>query len=236
MMSVNSATIAFGADTVLKGISFSLSGGSLTAVLGENGAGKTSLLGAVAGLVPFRTGVLSFEGGSYANTDPEWISKVAFVSDGNDLFPDLTAMEHFEIARLLRGMDRGEAGRRADELLGLFEFAEEERSRPAAELSSGYRKRLAIALALLAPHRLYVFDEPLNGLDLASLSLFRRLMERLKNTGAAIMVSAHDTGPILDLIDETLLLSEGTAIVRGEADRVAAPADEAPPLGLSWLG
>lgn len=196
-------------NPVLKGVSATLEPGKAIALLGANGAGKTTLLRLLAGLVPMTGGTLTRNGAGVVNTDPRWMSAVAFVSDRNDLFPELSAREHFEVARLLSDLDSREAHRREDVLLGLLRIPGDECELPVRQLSFGYQKRVALALCLFEPAELYLFDEPSTGLDLESIAIFEHIVGFLKRAGKTILISTHSEDWIRSLTEERLVMAEG---------------------------
>ncbi len=198
-----------GGNPVLKGISVALAPGKAVALLGANGAGKTTLLRALAGLVPTTGGSLSRNGQSFCNTDPGWISLVSYVADKNMLFPELSALEHFEVARRLWDIGAAETRRREALLLGLLRIQGEEAAAPVRELSFGYQKRVALALSLFVPAELYLFDEPSTGLDLDSIGIFEYIVDFLRRAGKYIIISTHNADWISSLTDARLVIAAG---------------------------
>ncbi len=198
-----------GGAPVLKGVSARLEGGEAMALLGANGSGKTTLMRVLAGLVPMTGGSLSRNGAMTVNTDPRWIARVAFVSDRNDLFPELSAREHFEVARLLSDLASTEARRREALLLELLRVRGDEADAPVRELSFGYQKRVALALSLFTQAELYLFDEPSTGLDLDTIGIFEGIVRFLKRAEKCVVISTHSAAWIRSLTDGELTMADG---------------------------
>lgn len=216
-----------GGKPVLRGVSARLEGGKAIALLGANGSGKTTLMCVLAGLLPMTGGSISLNGLPCVHTDPLWISRVAFVSDRNDLFPELSAREHFEVARLLSGLSPALARGRTTLLLDLLRIRGDEAEAPVRELSFGYQKRVAIALALLMPADLYLFDEPSTGLDLDTLGIFEGIVRFLKRAGKSILISTHSAAWIRSLADGEMELAEGRVPAEYPSPSPDDPRDDA---------
>lgn len=225
-------------QAILDGASARLDSGSVVALVGENGAGKTTLLRALAGLLPLAGGNVALDGEPQATTRPEWMSAVSYVADKNDLFPEISAREHFEVLRRLWDLTGEESLRREKRLLGLMRIPGDEADSPAKYLSFGYQKRLAIALSLFVPRELFLFDEPFNGLDVNSMAIFEAIMDFLRAAGKIALISTHNVAQIGKSADRTLLLSGGRLSAR---DEPAAPelgefhAEAIAEARLEWL-
>jgi ABC-type multidrug transport system ATPase subunit len=195
--------------TILDGASARLDSGEVVALIGENGAGKTTLLRALAGLIPLARGRVALDGEPRKTTSPEWMSDVSYVADKNDLFPELSAREHFEVLRRLWDVGKDETLKREDRLLSLLGIPDNEADTQAKYLSFGYQKRLAIALSLFTPRVLFLFDEPFNGLDINSMAIFEAIVAYLRAAGKIVLISTHNVAQIGKNADRTLLLSGG---------------------------
>jgi len=216
---------------VVDDVSLSFAPGSLALVTGPNGAGKTSLLRCVSGLERCDQGVIRIDDAVVDVATEAWKASVALVSDDNALFPELTVEEHAVLVCILAGVDREESTRRIAPLIDLFSL-DRYRDRRSAELSFGYRKRLALALSLLHPARIYLFDEPLVGLDAAALDVFQSLLGLLRARGRIVIVASHIIAPLAALADATVRMENGrvcASSAAAEAGRGLGPAD------LPWL-
>jgi len=238
MIELRDLRIEIEGQAILDGASARLDSGSVVALIGENGAGKTTLLRALAGLLPLAGGSVALDGEPRETTGHEWISAVSYVADKNDLFPEISAREHFEVLRRLWDLGEDESLKREERLLGLLGIAGDEADSPAKYLSFGYQKRLAIALSLFVPRELFLFDEPFNGLDINSMAIFEAIVDFLRAAGKIVLISTHNVAQIGKSADRTLLLSGGKL---SEQDKIAAAdlggflAETVAEARLEWL-
>jgi heme exporter protein A len=179
-----------GDRAIFAGLSFSVPAGGALLLTGANGAGKSSLLRVLAGLLPAAGGEVLLEGVP-ARTDPAGHAlRLRYISSQDALKPALTVAENLAFYAALWG---GEVPP-ALEALGLSPLA----SLPGRVLSTGQRRRLALARLALAPARLWLLDEPSLGLDAASVSRLGTLMARHRSAGGAILAATHLPLPLPD--------------------------------------
>jgi ABC-type multidrug transport system ATPase subunit len=177
-------------------------------VTGPNGAGKTTLLRCLAGLEPFDSGRV-LVGEQVVDTGTEiWRRDVALVPDDNALLSELTVADHLTLACVLGAVPVASWPDRVQPLLDLFGLATH-RNRRMEQLSFGYRKRLAIAVSLVQPCAIHLFDEPLVGLDAASLELFVQVIRLLCARGRTVVVASHIAAPLSPIADATVTLRDG---------------------------
>ena len=179
-----------GDRAIFAGLSFSVPTGGALLLTGANGAGKSSLLRVIAGLLPAAEGEVVLEG-TPARTDPAGHAlRLRYVSSQDALKPALTVAENLAFYAVLWG---GEVTPALD-ALGLGALA----SLPGRVLSTGQRRRLALARLALAPTRLWLLDEPSLGLDAASVARLGALMARHRAAGGAILAATHLPLPLPD--------------------------------------
>jgi len=182
-----------GDRAVFAGLSFSVPAGGAMLLTGANGAGKSSLLRVLAGLLPAAEGEVLLEGTS-ARTDPVGHAlRLRYISSLDALKPALTVAENLAFYAALWGGDVTPAL----EALGLGALA----SLPGRVLSTGQRRRLALARLALAPTRLWLLDEPSLGLDGASVARLGTLMARHRAAGGAILAATHLPLPLPDAVE-----------------------------------
>jgi heme exporter protein A len=179
-----------GDRAIFAGLSFSVPAGGALLLTGANGAGKSSLLRVLAGLLPAAGGEVLLEG-TPSRTDPAGHAlRLRYISSQDALKPALTVAENLAFYAALWGGDVPPAL----EALGLSPLA----SLPGRVLSTGQRRRLALARLALAPARLWLLDEPSLGLDAASVSRLGMLMARHRDAGGAILAATHLPLPLPD--------------------------------------
>lgn len=175
---------------VLDGISFTVPAGTATVAVGPNGSGKTTLLRCVVGSEEADGGEVRLEGRPMDETDPRVRAAVAAVLDDMDFFPDLSVVEHLELLAFAHGAE-DDAADMVPEVVGELGL-EDARDQLPATLSSGQRRRLALASCFVRPRRLLVLDEPEQRLDVAGRAWLTDRLRREKEAGTAILMASHD--------------------------------------------
>jgi heme exporter protein A len=183
----------FGYRPVLTGVSFALAPGEALMLVGPNGAGKTTLLRVLAGLLRPGGGRIELRG------------RVGMVAHYSMLYDALTARENLRFFGRLHG---GRSADRADELLALMGLADVGDQRAGA-FSRGMTQRLAIARALLPDPEILLLDEPLTGLDDASLAKVVEVLGELKARGRALLIASHQLAELMGVITAVGILTRG---------------------------
>jgi len=215
MLRVEDLTTAYGPVVALDGISFEVPVGSITAVLGANGAGKTSLLRTISGLVRARAGRITLDGRDISRLAPEEIARlgVAHVPEGRGVIEELTVEENLRLGGLQRG---------AAPDYGLFEALAQRRHQPASTLSGGERQMLVLARALAAAPRLLLLDEPSLGLapKVAAriVGVLRELRER---DGLTVLLVEQNARSALSVADRGVVLALGRVVAVEDPDTLA---------------
>src|SRR6266545_2080924 len=215
-------TKCFGDVVALDGIDLDVAQGQIHGLVGPNGAGKTTLLGLLLGLAVADSGRLEILGTPVGRALAAPDGVAGFV-DGPGLYPSLTARQNLAALAALRGSDARTAG--IDDVLdqvGLTDVADDR----ARGFSLGMRQRLGLAAALLTKPRLLVLDEPANGLDPAGKRQVHRVLTRLADAGATVVLSSHRMDDLAALCDEVTLLSAGRAVFSGPVRKLAAETGE----------
>ncbi len=183
----------FGSLVVLDHVEFSVPPGHVTVLVGPNGSGKTTLLRCVVGADRPDAGEVLLEGRLLDETDPAARAALATALDDIDFFPDLSVQEHLELLAFAHGGD-GAVVADIVRQLGLYEA----RDQLPATLSSGQRRRLALASCFVRPRRLLVLDEPEQRLDVPGRTWLAEQLLREKAAGTAVLMASHDP----ELIDK----------------------------------
>jgi len=209
----------FGDFSAVDGISFEVRPGETFGMLGPNGAGKTSTLRMMSGLSPVTSGELEIDGID-ATTNPRSVRDViGVVSQHDGLDPDISVRDNLTVYGFYFGLDRGMAGRRADEVLDFFGL----RARggdSVDDLSGGMRRRLTIARAFVSRPRLVILDEPTTGLDPSSRNRVWEQLAILKNSGVTVVMSTHYMEEASILCDRLIIMDEGHILASGTPDEL----------------
>lgn len=176
-----------GEREVLAGLSFALAAGEALLLTGRNGAGKSSLLRLMAGLLPPSGGVLSWNDTNVTADPAAHRARVAFVGDRDAVKPGLSVSGNLATWASLLGADGANAVQTALMQFGLASLAD----LPARYLSAGQRRRLALARLLLAPRPLWLLDEPHAGLDAASVEALEETLRTHRSRGGMAVVASH---------------------------------------------
>lgn len=195
--------------------------GEVVALLGANGAGKTSLLRALMGLAPATARRLDLDGADLRTASPEARARagIGWCPEGRRVFPGLSAAETLDAAG---PPDRAERRRRAAAALALFPDLVPHRDRPAWQLSGGQQQMLAIARAAMTGTRLLLLDEPLQGLAPQVATVVAAAIRRAAAAGAGVLVADPSPARALAIADRGLLLQSGRIVRTGSAATLAA--------------
>jgi branched-chain amino acid transport system ATP-binding protein len=206
----------YGDSHVLHSVSFRLQGGQVLALLGRNGAGKTTCMNAVIGFLPPRKGAVRLFGERIERLAPEAISRkgVGLVPQGRRVFPTLTVQENLAVA----GRKRQGGAWSMDRVFEVFPRLEERAGQYAGSLSGGEQQMLAIARALMGNPKVLLMDEPSEGLAPLIVAEVGRTIARLKAEGQSIVLVEQNVKLALALADEVAILNTGRVAFSGTAE------------------
>jgi branched-chain amino acid transport system ATP-binding protein len=210
----------YGDSHVLYDVSFRLAAGRVLALLGANGAGKTTCMSAVIGFLPPRDGAVRLFGEPVTRLAPEAISRkgIGLVPQGRRIFPTLTVRENLTVAQQLRaGIERVWTLERVFEL---FPRLHERHAQTAGSLSGGEQQMLAIGRALMGNPRVLLMDEPSEGLAPLIVAEVGRTIARLKSEGQSIVLVEQNVKLALELADDVVILNTGRVVFAGGVDEV----------------
>ena len=205
---------------VLHGVSFTLNAGRVLALLGRNGAGKTTCIHAIVGFLPPRRGEIRLFGERISRLSPEAISRkgVGLVPQGRRVFASLTVRENLVVAARSR---RGASGSwTLGRVLDLFPPLRERQQQHAGSLSGGEQQMLAIGRALMGNPRVLLMDEPSEGLAPLIVAEVGRTIARLKQEGLSIILVEQNVRLAIDLADDVVLVNTGRVAFAGTIDQV----------------
>lgn len=214
----------YGDSWVLQGVSFSIGASRVLALLGRNGAGKTTCISSIMGLVKPRRGQVSLFGSEVSGLRPEVISRrgIGLVPQGRRIFPSLTVRENLVVARQ-REKETDKPWTLA-RIYELFPRLSEREGQLAGSLSGGEQQMLAIGRALMSNPLVLLLDEPTEGLAPVIVAEVGATIAKLKAAGQSILLVEQNVDLALDLADDVVILATGRVVFEGSApDLRAAP-------------
>src|SRR5687767_8931886 len=221
LLEVTNPHAAYGATRVLHGIDFSIADGSITTLLGANGAGKTTKLRALCAMVPTQ-GEIRFGGQRIEARATEDIVRlgIAHVPEGRGTFVHLSTEENLRLGAYVR-KDKAAVEQDFDRIYGYFPRLAERRRQQAGTLSGGEQQMLAVSRALMLRPRLLLLDEPSFGLaPLIVRELFSILRTINERERVSILLVEQNAAMALDLADQAYLIETGRVVLSGSADEV----------------
>ena len=207
----------YGDSHVLHGVSFSLQAGRVLALLGRNGAGKTTCISTVIGFLNPKQGQIRLFGEPIAGLSPERISQlgVGLVPQGRRIFPSLSVRENLMVAQQREGTAKNPW--RLDRIYDMFPRLRERHAQFAGTLSGGEQQMLAIGRALMGNPRVLLLDEPSEGLAPLIVAEVGRSIRRLKEEGQSIVLVEQNRRLALDVADRAVILNTGRCVFAGSA-------------------
>ncbi len=218
MLELRGVSCFYGKVRALHDFSLSMAEGSIVSVLGANGAGKSTCLKAISGLVKVRSGSVEFRGKNIAGLDPPEIVRegVVQVPEGRMLFPQLTVDENLLMGAYCR-KDREGIQADRERMFGHFPILEQRRRQTAATLSGGEQQMLAIARGLMARPRILLLDEPSLGLAPVVVESIFKFLRELKEAGMTILLVEQNAAMALSVADYGYVLETGRLSMSGLA-------------------
>jgi ABC-2 type transport system ATP-binding protein len=209
----------YGNKAAVDGLSLTVAQGSFFGFLGPNGAGKTTTIKMMMGLAPPTSGSIRLLGLAMPQQGLEIKQMIGLVPDESLLFDHLTGGEFIEFVGRMYGLEQKVARERSVELLELFEL-DGSPKKLIAEYSKGMRKRAAMAAALIHRPRLFLMDEPFEGVDAVGARLMKEILLEQVRHGATIFLTSHVLEVVERLCDHVAIINEGKVVVEGSMDEL----------------
>lgn len=234
ILAVRDLVVSYGRIEAVRGVSLEVPVAGIATVIGANGAGKSTLMNTLVGIVPARTGTISFLGKSIRGWKTEAIARsgLTLVPEGRRVFSALTVEENLRMGAYGR-RDRTAAANDLVELLERFPILAQRRRQPAGTLSGGEQQQLAIARALMSRPRLVLLDEPSLGLAPVVVEVVFELIRQLNEDGLTFVIVEQSVTQALDVSDRVYVLAGGRVVAEGTSEEMAAAAER---LEASYLG
>ena len=230
MLELKGVESGYGETQVLYGIDFHAQSGRILAVLGRNGAGKSTTLKTVMGLLPLQSGTISLDGRQINGAAPYDVARagIGYVPETRDIFPSLTVRENLELAA-----SRGRSGEwTMQTVTDLFPRLGERMDNGGLQLSGGEQQMLSIARALLLNPRLLILDEPTEGLAPIIVKLIHDKLQELRSAGLSMVLVEQNFGFATSLADDVAIVSRGQVVWTGTPAAIRADTE----LQHRWLG
>jgi len=220
MLELTDVKTFYGNIMALKGVTLKVGEGEIITLIGANGAGKSTTLMSISGIVPPRSGDILFKGKSISGTNPHEIVGLGIsqVPEGRRIFPQLTVLENLDMGAFSR-RDPGEIKKDMDRVFELFPILAQRRHQPGGTLSGGEQQMLAISRALMARPRLLLLDEPSLGLAPLIVQSIFRMIERInREDGVTIFLVEQNAHLALRVAHRGYVMENGLITLEGSAD------------------
>ncbi|MEA2754903.1 MAG: branched-chain amino acid transport system ATP-binding protein [Aliidongia sp.] len=233
LLEIRNLRLAYGRIEAVKGIDLDIAEGATVSLIGSNGAGKTTVLRALSGLLRPRAGSIRFDGTDLSGQPPHRIARrgIVQVPEGRQIFAQMSVAENLRMGGYLV-TDAAQYAERRAQILALFPRLNERLTQPAGLLSGGEQQMLAIGRALMAEPRLLLLDEPSMGLAPLFVEEIFAIIETLKRRGITILLVEQNARAALDISDYAYVLESGRITLSGPAATIA----DHPDIIAAYLG
>jgi branched-chain amino acid transport system ATP-binding protein len=223
LLRLNNVTVHYGTAEAVKDITIALEEGAVVSVIGANGAGKSTILKAISGLVPLYSGEIEFSG-QVINGMP--INKIvalgiAHVPEGRKLFPYMSVMSNINLGAYLR-RDKASIVTDLEKVFRLFPRLKERHRQKAGSLSGGEQQMLAVARALMARPKLLMMDEPSLGLAPLIIDLLADVIRDINHSGISLLLVEQNAGLVTKVSQKCYVIEVGKVVLQGDVEELMA--------------
>ena len=221
MLKIDDIHVYYGAIHAIKGVSFEVGEGEIVALIGANGAGKSTILKTVSGLMHPRSGSISFCGNDIAHTDAYKLLRtgLAHVPEGRRIFQQMTVQDNLEMGAFIhKEVNKDELER----VFNYFPRLKERRKQIAGTLSGGEQQMLAMSRALMSRPKLMMLDEPSMGLAPILIDQIFEIIKQLHKDGTTILLVEQNASKALEVADRAYVLETGKVILSGTGKELAS--------------
>ncbi len=221
LLAVEGIETYYGSIPALKGVSFEVPDGAIVTLLGANGAGKSTTLKSISGLVPPARGTVTFTGRRIDQLPSEQIVRlgISHVPEGRELFPELTVLENLKMGAYTR-TDKRAIQQTLERVQAHFPILAERKAQLAGALSGGEQQMLAIGRALMAEPRLMLLDEPSLGLAPMLVEEIFRIIREIHESGTTVLLVEQNANKALSIADYGYVLETGTISLQGDSKQL----------------
>ncbi len=223
MLKVEDINVYYGAIHAIKGISLEVNEGEIVTLIGANGAGKSTILRTISGLLKPKTGKIEFEGQNIAGIAAQRIVKsgISQVPEGRRIFANMTVMENLDLGAYVRS-DKAVIQEDLKMVFARFPRLEERKTQEAGTLSGGEQQMLAMGRALMSRPRLLLLDEPSMGLAPLLIKEIFSIIQDINKTGTTILLVEQNANMALSIANRAYVLETGRITLAGAAKDLAA--------------
>ncbi|MDU2912340.1 MAG: ABC transporter ATP-binding protein [Staphylococcus warneri] len=218
---VEHLTGGYGKRPVIKDINFELREGEIVGLIGLNGAGKSTTIKHMLGLLTPTSGSLSISNTNITDDIETYRRKLSYIPESPVIYEELTLQEHIEMTAMAYGLSQDEAMKRAEPLLKIFRLQDELKVFPS-HFSKGMKQKVMIICAFIVNPELYIIDEPFLGLDPLGIQSMLDLMVEKKNEGRTVLMSTHILATAERYCDRFIILDKGEVVAFGNSDELRA--------------
>jgi branched-chain amino acid transport system ATP-binding protein len=233
MLKVEEIYVNYGPIKALQSVSFQINEGEIVALIGANGAGKTTILNTISNIVPSVSGKVIYQGKEITRTPPHEIVKLGIsqVPEGRRVFAKMSVLENLEMGAYTRN-DTKEIASDMEKIFRRFPRLNERKKQPAKTLSGGEQQMLAMGRALMSRPKLLLLDEPSMGLAPMLVEQIFQIIQEINSSGTTILLVEQNANMALSIAHRAYVLETGCVVLQGDAKELASN----PEVRKAYLG